>query len=515
MHRTPFPIQVGLSILNATDAFTDIKKMLVSEDRQHDDPFQGFDRHYVPLEYSEREIYFTLDSVYINDPQVVLLHGGAGKGKSTVAMSTVLHYSRKTQFDHVVFLNCGHQVTTLDIQFELIQRLGPQLLSDLQGKKNRGPVSIARQVKKLLAERTVRLILDDVSEGEFLREIVNLCGRRVECLVTSQLASMRGSLDPSKFVSIEIQDVDQDTASKILGTHLGLHYIIPPHLEEVANKMIRATEFNPLALATLRFKRGAVMRKKKLQSQKLKQWETASTIFFRALESEVPAELFHVKYPRSLWATTGVNISTLSQDALSLLLLVRAFEGPSVPEEVIRVLFTSMKLEKSSAFSLSTIELERRHLIKISSFPLVALGLQRNWQVHSLRKRYIEEEMKGAKAKMFASLAAAKYTISEGKIVRGQDAFGSPDRRLDNVPNSEQPGDAVVTTLCALYLDKHVAGKAAVKMGLPLEQFSKQKRDAIEPVTRLLALPVTSNQTTATARDCATKVTIRYILRSI
>ncbi|CAM6105900.1 unnamed protein product [Calypogeia fissa] len=589
MGRTPFPVQVGLSIQDSIDAFTNIEEMLQSQTRllphwklcspRFDD--LRFDERYVALKDSEDKIYQALDNV--NGPQVVLLHGGAGTGKSTVALSTVVHYSRKTQFDHVFFLNCGPQVTISDIQFELRQRIGSLPLANLQGNKNMRSVPIPKQVKSFLADRKVLLILDNVSEGEFLRELVNLCSHGVKCLVTSQLGSLCGSLDPSKFVSIEIQDVDHETARKILATHLGLDdNIIPPHLQEIADKMICETEFNPLALASLASvidhevsddiiehslggwcfgawfgaekqelqsqvkewetasrtidherpddiirapsralesevpeelfhgKYIPIIRvrpagEKKLKSQDVKEWETASLIFFRALESEVPEELFHGKYPRSLWATTGVNISTLNQDALTLLLLLHAFEGPSVPEEVIRVLFASMKLEKKSrAFSRCKIELESRQLIKINDVPSAAPGVQRTWEVHSLQKRYIEAEMTGARESILASLAAAGCTLSEGTTVGVKNGFGS-----DNVPNSDHLGDAVVTALCALYLDKQVAGKAAAKMGFPLKHFSKQKRNAIEPVARLLAL-----QTTATVRDCARKVFLGYVCNS-
>ncbi|CAM6105895.1 unnamed protein product [Calypogeia fissa] len=535
MGRTPFPVQVGLSIQDSIDAFTNIEEMLESQKWKHTARFEDFrfDNRYVALKDSEDKIYQALDNV--NGPQVVLLHGAAGKGKSTVALSTVVHYSRKTQFDHVFFLNCGPQVTISDIQFELIQRIGSLPLANLQGNQNMRSVPIPKQVKTFLADRNVLLILDNASEGEFLRELVNLCSHGVKCLVTSQLGSLCGSLDPSKFVSIEIQDVDPDTARKILATRLGLDYnIIPPHVQEIADKMICETEFNPLALASLasvidrelsvdiygalssddsiEHILGAYFggEKQKLQSQEVKEWETVSLIFFRALESEVPAELFHGKYPRSLWATTGVNISTLSQDALTLLLLVHAFEGPSVPEEVIRVLFASMKLEeKSRAFSRCTIELESRQLIKINAVPSAGPGLQMNWEVHSLQKRYIEAEMTGARQSILASLAAAGCTLSEGTIVGVKHGIIS-----DNVPNSDHLGDAVVTALCALYLDKQVAGKAAAKMDFPLKHFSKQKRNAIEPVTRLLALPDTNNQTTATARECARKVFLGYVCNS-
>ncbi|CAM6099099.1 unnamed protein product [Calypogeia fissa] len=533
MGRTPFPVQVGLSIQDSIDAFTNIELMLESQKWKHTHRFEGlrFDTRYVALKDSEDKIYQALDNV--NGPQVVLLHGRAGKGKSTVALSTIVHYSHKTQFDHVFFLNCGPHVTISDIQFELIQRIGSLPLANLQGNKTMRSVPIPKQVETFLADRKVLLILDNVSEGEFLRELVNLCSHGVKCLVTSQLGSVCGSLDPSKLVSIEIQDVDQDTARKILATHLGLHYI-PPHLQEISDKMICETEFNPLALASLAsmidhelsddfgawtgddelsdYISGAwsSAEKQKLQSQEVKEYETASLIFFRALESEVPAELFHGKYPRSLWATTGVNISTLNQDALTLLLLVHAFEGPSVPEEVIRVLFASMKLEeKSRAFSRCTIELQSRQLIKINAVPSAGPGVQMTWEVHSLQKRYIEAEMTGARESIFASLVAAGCALSDGTIVGVKNGFGS-----ENVPNSDHLGDAVVTALCALYLDKQVAGKAAAKMGFPLKHFSKQKRNAIEPVTRFLALADTNNQTTATARDCARKVFLGYVCNS-
>lgn len=263
----------------------------------------------------------------------------------------------------------------------------------------------------------------------------------------------------------------------------------------MADDLIAETDRNPLALASL----ASVIDPRR--SQELGEWEDAFRNIFQALQSEVPAAIFNGKYPRSLWATMGLAISSLRDDARKLLLLTHTCRVSSVPEEVIRILCTSTKLLGDSAapFSILRRELESRQLIKIStrSFSSNSCRKQRTWRMHSLQKKYIDQEMRDARDSIFGSLAVARTTVTTTVTSRGQGQL------LDGQLES----DAVPTALCALYLNEHLAGKAAASIGVPLEVFSKRKRAAIEPLTRLLALSV-SDRWTATARGCATQVTI-------
>ncbi|CAM6105896.1 unnamed protein product [Calypogeia fissa] len=501
--RTLFPAQVGRSIQRAIDAFDNVPKSLEGLDQAKillDNRVKGSadpdsvpsDPRYVPLEASEKSIFETLDNV--DGPQVVLLHGGAGKGKSTVAWSTVSHYSNNNvhQFDLVFFLSCGPQDRIEDTLFELVSRLGSEPFANPEDNVKFRSIQMRKQVRSLLAERKVLLILDDVSNEEFVRNIVDLCGRGVKCLITSLQGSVCRSLDESKRISIEIQDIDQDHARRVLASHLGLpNHEIPDHLQKIADRMIDETDLNLLALASL----ASVIDSKR--SNELSEWEHVSSDF---LKFEVPVALFQKGYPRSLWTTMRLSISSLDEDARNLLLLTQACAGPSVPEEVIQILYANTK-RKGALRSFSSVrsELESRQLIKIITFTSSGLGHpQRTWQMHSLQKRYIEDEMRDARDSVIAAIVVA------GSVV------ASTDSDTRNVHILDQPGKALVNALCALYLDENLPVRATTTMGFPLEVFNKQKRNAIEPVTRLLGQPL-SDRWTRTARQSATKVFLSYI----
>ncbi|CAM6099101.1 unnamed protein product [Calypogeia fissa] len=284
--RTLFPAQVGRSIQRAIDAFDNVQKSLELLDQVKislDNTVKGSadpdsvpsDSRYVPLKASEKSIFEALDNV--NGPQVVLLHGGAGKGKSTVAWSTVSHYSNNNvnQFDLVFFLSCGPQARIEDTLLVLVSRLGREPFANPEDNVKIWSIKMRKQVRSLLAERKVLLILDDVSNEEFVRNIVDQCGRGVKCLITSLQGSLCRSLE-SKLISIEIQDIDQDHARKVLASHLGFpNHEIPDHLQKIADRLIDETDLNLLALASL----ASVIDRKR--SNELSEWEHASSDFFK------------------------------------------------------------------------------------------------------------------------------------------------------------------------------------------------------------------------------------------
>ncbi|CAM6105898.1 unnamed protein product [Calypogeia fissa] len=502
--RTLFPAQVGRSIQVAIDAFDNVPKFLEGLDQAKillDNRVKGSadpdsvpsDPRYVPLKASEKSIFETLDNV--DGPQVVLLHGGAGKGKSTVAWSTVSHYSNNNvhQFDLVFFLSCGPKARIEDTLLELVSRLGSEPFANPEDNVKIRSIKMRKQVRSLLAERKVLLILDDVSNEEFVRNIIDLCGRGVKCLITSLQGTLCRSLDESKRISIEIQDIDQDHARKVVASHLGFpNQEIPDHLQKIADRMIDETDLNLLALASL----ASVIDRKR--SNELSEWEHVSSDFIKF--EVIPVALFQKDYPRSLWTTMRLSIKSLDEDARNLLLLTQACAGPSVPEEVIQILYANTKRKGAlRPFSSVRSELESRQLIKIITFTSSGLGHpQRTWQMHSLQKRYIEDKMRDARDSVIAAIVVA------GSVVASTDA----DTR--NVHILDQPGKALVNALCALYLDESLPVRATMTMGFPLEVFNKQKRNAIEPVTRLLGQSL-SDRWTATARQSATKVFLSYI----
>lgn len=245
--RTVFPSQVESSLQQVDHAFENIGKTFEKKQDVGDvldnevncvvysNSFSP-DSRYVSFEVTEARIREALDTD--SGPSVVLLHGGAGKGKSTVAGSTAAYYDPKLNplFVCVVFqtMNSVGPIQFTMLLHQLIQRLGHTPLAIPEEKETSRSIPLEKQLRKVLEERKMLLVLDDLSDKEedFLLRMVRMRVRGLKILITAQMDTVCRSLDPdSDFVKIQIQGVDKDTARKILAVHSGFsNQKIPPHL---------------------------------------------------------------------------------------------------------------------------------------------------------------------------------------------------------------------------------------------------------------------------------------------
>lgn len=102
--------------------------------------------------------------------------------------------------------------------------------------------------------------------------------------------------------------------------------------------MIEGTEGNPLALASVA---RAIDYDR---SDELEVWEAASENFLRLLQSKSPAYTLGVPYSKTFWLATQLSIESLNEDAQKLLILLHMCQAPSVPEEVLHVLYFKVVL---------------------------------------------------------------------------------------------------------------------------------------------------------------------------
>ncbi|CAM6083725.1 unnamed protein product [Calypogeia fissa] len=466
---TLFPSLVENSLQQVDDAFGDIRKIfeekeaaaeildIVVDSGVYSDCFSG-DSRYVRLKETETKILGALNDDN-RGPPVVLLHGGAGKGKSTVVGNIAAYYDpdANPKFECVVLQDCGSTppVSFAELLRELILRLGGKPAED---KDTFRPIGNEKRFKSLLKERKMLLILDNLGdEGRdenFLKSIVRMRVRGLKLLIAAQLETVCKVLDPESVTKIRIQDVDKDTARKILAVHAGFpNQEIPSNLLKYADKLIPHADGLPLALATLG---GAIDRSRKDTER---EWEDLCRDLSKALKHDkVPQALFNIKHP-GLWSTLNLVITTrLSEGARKLLLLTHAlastacfetipskvltwgggsrggpeplhFFFPYVAESVIGLFYDRLR-GVEGPFSGARQELYDRQLITIlrdPTFPRQKFYLRLDtgynvwedgtmWNVHSLQRLFIEnvDSMRDEKNSIVESLIRAGDTYIRG-----------------------------------------------------------------------------------------------------
>ncbi|KAG6558008.1 hypothetical protein Mapa_000187 [Marchantia paleacea] len=512
-----FPNRVRLGIQSASEALDSIPRMLKMREENvallkrtiMSRPFSfpiSHDGLYVHLEVTESAVYKALeDSTKHN---VVLLHGGTGRGKSTLARHTAFHYKEEHRigsarapnshnrriwtFDHVFYLECGPKADFMAKQLELLQLLGFQELTtqgeDVIATANTavGNVSIRRQLAALLWEQVVLIILDDVWETEFIQNFVELFGRKVKCLVTSQNARLW-----SKALPIEIE-VGMPDAKRILASHAGFpNNVIPVNLQAIVDRIVAETEGHPLALASL----ATAISKKRCTD--VHEWKEAEKSLLTLLHAEDTAPILNQKYPRSFWSSMKLSIQSISAEAQQLLILASICAGPSIPEEAMSILCRHKNMHGvATCFSKLRNDLEDRSLLAIKSQPLIwddvgSEATQRTWSLHRLQKQFIREEMREDIEMLVAS-------------------FLNEELKAETDNNVVVPEDIVVTLLCALYFDSPLAKRAARKLGVNFGHFTELRRHAIEPIIWLLAN--SSNEDwSETSALVARKVLFEYV----
>ncbi|CAM6111200.1 unnamed protein product [Calypogeia fissa] len=516
---TMFPAQVGLRIQCVIDAFDAIPGFLQMEEdgaaaverrmmrSSSSLPIRDDDR-YVPLKATESKVQMALDDPH--GAQVVLLHGAPGKGKTTLAAHVGLHYQRtcKTSealFELVVFLECGPNVDTTTIQLKLAQLLGLNPGATVMTQE-KGPISndiaIQRRLRGLLKNQRILITFDDVWEPKFLQEMLNLCGVGVKCLVTSQDKELcRGLTLSHPAIKIQIEDIEENVSMEILASHVGFtNKQIPAHIQGVAHKMIKGTEGNPLALASVA---RAIDYNR---SDELEEWEAAAQHFLRMLQSKPTTFTLGMPYSKSFWLATQLSIQSLTKDARSLLILLHMCKATSVPEEVLHIWYDSAIYPGGfETFEMSRAALNNKGLVKIShqTQEYDTQRKQYSWSAHSLQKLFIDNEMSNEKETMLKLLAWASDDKS--------DEVGVEMRRTIDFAAEEDK--KLRFSLCVLYLKQEYIKETTLGTGIVRERLNNLRRNAIEPITRLLAVPI-SERWTRSAQSSAKQIYLDYIYNS-
>ncbi|CAM6083729.1 unnamed protein product [Calypogeia fissa] len=503
--RTLFSTLVENKMQQVDDAFGDIQKIFKKEaaaevldkvvnSSVYSDCFSP-DSRYVHFEETENKIVEALNDD-IGGPPVVLLHGGAGKGKSTVIGNTAAYYDPERwpdtnrKFECVVVQDCGSTapISFTELLRQLIQRLGGKPAEDEETSRS---ISNENRFKRLLKERKMLLILDNLDDEfrnkDFLLNIVRMGVRGLKLLIVAQLESVCKVLDPKSVEKIPIQDVDKYTARKILAVHAGFpNQEIPSNLLEYADELIAHTDCLPLALATLG---GAIDRPR---NDTEREWEDLCRNLPRALKNDkVPHALFHSKHP-DLWSTLNLVITRrLSEGARKLLLLTHALAStacfetipskvlgsrirdgpeplalffPCVAESVIELFYDSL-LGVEEPFSDARRELYdlqlitivrdrtfRREQIQLRKYNICEDGIL--WQVHSLQRLFIEnvDAMRDAKNSIVDSLIRAGDAYNFGDHIIAAMCILKNLLQVEERPANPQLSEFVTILICAILL---------------------------------------------------------------
>ncbi|KAL3695792.1 hypothetical protein R1sor_009868 [Riccia sorocarpa] len=447
---------------------------------------------YVHFEVVEAEVRRALENP-LSHP-FVLLHGDGGLGKTMVARSIAVYYSEKARawyegtgseqplvFEQVVFIECGPEADPGACLFLALRELGVEGQAcheeEYKSYGRGGDALIRAQLAGLLKEHSILIILDDVSDARILQTFLDLFGARVKGLVTTQDEGLW--LDSSM---IEMA-INREVAAKVLASHGGFPgQVIPSVLKELADRLIEETEALPLAAAALA---NAISRKRASDIEGWINAERDIVKLIRYVEETTPD--MNKVYPRTFWMCMKVCVGSLSEEAQKLLLLIALCEGPSVPEDVLRIICETSKLLGEAAFNKLRSDLEEKALISIETQALpwaeaCSEFTQKKWSLHRLQKQFLRCE------------------LSEDVTFLLELLFGETGS-----PHSNSYQDSNLrSVLCALYFDKSLCKKA----GISSENFTARARLAIEPLTWLI-----QNHLDAVSYFTAKKALIDYVFR--
>ncbi|KAL3700891.1 hypothetical protein R1sor_018913 [Riccia sorocarpa] len=525
------------------------------------------DSKYVPLRISEAAIFQALENPA--GPRVVLLHGGPGRGKSTLAKAVALRYASQLSsnagdktFDHVAVLHCGPRMISQRTQMELLRSLGGRGV-DVEEISSTTPNILRARMKS----KTILIILNDAWLLEPVQQIVELGGEGVKYLVTSEKSTLLQNALP-----VEIQPLGEDDAEKIFANHVpGLAgQKIPKQLQDVSDSMIKQADNNPLALASL------AMTIQNTSVDDIEEWQNIAKAHSDLLKMEDAnrASGFDGEIPRSVWATMKLVQQSLPSDALELLTLSSVFEGPATPESVVKLLygwhchkrgckiylFTRWRNELKSNGSMLRVADEL--IIDTNSADLERVS-QRTWSLHNLHKSFVRIEMKLETEKLAESffgpdnnqevvvdirghdrrdedIDSEQDSHSEGYLQKGEsseeaDSDSSDDDDKESVGSNEDADasdsakrvgtsegseideamddqERMILLLCAVYMDDEFSKKAANKLrisGSILE--SKIRRSAVEPIFELLPEHDDHSENACIRRQAIQKVVVTYL----
>lgn len=141
--------------------------------------------------------------------------------------------------------------------------------------------------------------------------------------------------------------------------------------------------------------------------------------------------------------------------------------------------------------------MKSRGLVKIrsDSFEYRDHRKQYSWSAHSLQQSFIEDEMSDHKETM---LKKCKERVLNKLASQSNDTSMLAGVETKTTTDfSAEAERMVLLSLCALYFQEQYSEKAALNLDILPNRLNNLRRDAIEPITLLLALPLSERWTKA------------------
>ncbi|BBN11314.1 hypothetical protein MPTK1_5g10840 [Marchantia polymorpha subsp. ruderalis] len=436
------------------------------------------DERYVKQEEILEEVRDAIEDP--DGPRIVVVHGGPGLGKSSLVRHLANEYQRKSEPldldlsltsgakfrnseafegfpDGVVYLDAGVGADTLAKHMKLLQATGGSIAVLDHGRNGMNfpkGLEIRRRLQTWLREKNLLVIVDDVVEVEFLERLVVAGAPGVKYLVTSELKKEFWDRMTDVDV-IELKNMEPRDARQLLANHIGMPWgQIPPRMEEIADDIIQKLDSNPLLLTDI------AMTISRQRREDVEEWRAAKENLLDLIFKEnVVTFGLQSNYPKCAPCTMTMALNSLPDEPKTLLLLVAACRGPTVPEVVLKMLFKKHVGRLLRFYEWKKL-LEERDLVRIQD----KNSTNTSWSVHTMRKKFTLEKRRS-------------------ELVWIMECMFRESDQLDGILYTEE--ERLLASVCALYGDDKVSEIGFQKLKVRFD-IGEVRRIAMEPIMWLL-----------------------------